>query len=637
MNLKKNEIEIIKLLIASTNYISSYDIATATGINRRLVRDEMLNVKIILKSLGYELVSKTSKGYIIEGKSSHSLQGLFHIIEDAERQREYVFPTLPQERQSYILKRLVENNTYMKIDDLADELLISRSTISSDLKKARQDIKKYGLIMKQKPNYGICIVGDEVNKRKPLCDSLFTNLRQSEMFYDYLNSYITNPDSLENGIIKIIKHHHVEMSDIALCDFLLSLSVSITRILAGHTIAKSPDLKPILGRNEFECAKDIAHFIEDRNECQMNEHEINQIAIELICKRSSKGVTPQNSPEIHHLVNEILSEIYQQTLLQFNDSHFYKTFTLYVEAAIIRLTYKEKIRNPLFDELKTTYPLAYELAEITSSIIKKYTHQALSMSELAFFAIIFNTVIHNHKTNKKRVLLLCGLGGGAEQLNAKQIIERFENEIDIVKTSQYYKLPDEDLNQYDFIISTVPIHKDLLIPHINISQIINQDDLNKIDNYLSYLFNKNRIETLFHPKLYKTNIKARNKTDVVNEFFKMLKAQYPHIKESFKNNLMIKDQNTFIPYKNKIAIIRLNKPLNQNNILAVLILQKPIIWHKKEVQMIILFSFSDSNNYIYNTLTNILTNLSIKEKGNWNLIEDTSYPMFLKMMIRNQF
>ena len=42
MNLKKNEIEIIKLLIASTNYISSYDIATATGINRRLVRDEML-------------------------------------------------------------------------------------------------------------------------------------------------------------------------------------------------------------------------------------------------------------------------------------------------------------------------------------------------------------------------------------------------------------------------------------------------------------------------------------------------------------------------------------------------------------------------------------------------------------------
>ena len=35
MQLRKNEIEILKLLITSTDYISSYDIATATGINRR--------------------------------------------------------------------------------------------------------------------------------------------------------------------------------------------------------------------------------------------------------------------------------------------------------------------------------------------------------------------------------------------------------------------------------------------------------------------------------------------------------------------------------------------------------------------------------------------------------------------------
>lgn len=120
MNLNKKEIEIIKLLISSSNYISSYDIATATGINRRLVRDEMINIKTILKTLGYELISKTSKGYIIEGKSSHSLQALADIIEDAERQRESVFPTLPWERRNYIQKRLIEADGYVKIDDLAE-------------------------------------------------------------------------------------------------------------------------------------------------------------------------------------------------------------------------------------------------------------------------------------------------------------------------------------------------------------------------------------------------------------------------------------------------------------------------------------------------------------------------------------
>lgn len=94
MNLKQSEIKIIKLLISSPNYISSYDISAATGINRRLVRDEMINVKKILKSLGYNLISKTSKGYIIDGKTSDSLQSLTNLIENAEKQKEYIILSL---------------------------------------------------------------------------------------------------------------------------------------------------------------------------------------------------------------------------------------------------------------------------------------------------------------------------------------------------------------------------------------------------------------------------------------------------------------------------------------------------------------------------------------------------------------
>ena len=35
MQLKKNEMKIIQLLLASDNYISSYEIANSTGISRR--------------------------------------------------------------------------------------------------------------------------------------------------------------------------------------------------------------------------------------------------------------------------------------------------------------------------------------------------------------------------------------------------------------------------------------------------------------------------------------------------------------------------------------------------------------------------------------------------------------------------
>ncbi|MCD8027743.1 MAG: HTH domain-containing protein [Erysipelotrichaceae bacterium] len=153
MNLTKNQIAILKLLISSNDYISSYDISSATGINRRLVREEMIDIKEICKSLGYELVSKTSKGYLLQGQDSKSLLELSHYLEQETQKRESLFPTYPEDRQNYIVTRLLEAEGYLKIDDLADELLISRSTISGDIKKIRHNISKYNLIVKQKPNY----------------------------------------------------------------------------------------------------------------------------------------------------------------------------------------------------------------------------------------------------------------------------------------------------------------------------------------------------------------------------------------------------------------------------------------------------------------------------------------------------
>lgn len=89
MQLKKNEMKIIQLLLASDNYISSYEIANSTGISRRRVRDEMRSVKDILASLHLNLLSKASQGYYIEGKSSQNLTELQNIINNNIQRRRF--------------------------------------------------------------------------------------------------------------------------------------------------------------------------------------------------------------------------------------------------------------------------------------------------------------------------------------------------------------------------------------------------------------------------------------------------------------------------------------------------------------------------------------------------------------------
>lgn len=634
MQLTKTEIEILKVLVSSSDFISSYDIATATGIHRRSVRDEMMNIKSILKNLGYHLISKTSKGYMIEGKSMNSHSKLQKVIEYSERQRESLFPTLPIERENYILKRLIEIDDYIKIDDLASELLISRSTISCDLKNVKKDFIKYGLVLKQKPNYGICICGNEINKRKPLCDLIFTNLNQSEMFYDFLGSYFNDKESTEYGVINIIKNHHILLSDYALCDFLICLSISINRISQGHTITEAQDLSLIDGRPEFLVAIDIAHFIEDKLALHINQYEINQIAIQLICKRSTSGLKPTTNPEILKLVNQIFKEIGNQTLLSFNNSSFISTFCLYVENALIRNFYKEKVRNPFYSTMQSYTPLGYECALIASSVICDYTHQSLSRSELAFFAIIFHKAIYNQEFKKKSTLLICGLGGGTGSLCKATILESFQNQIDIKKVINYYNIYDEDLSTYDLVISTAPIHKNLSIPYINISPLINQDDLNQIKSYLSYFFNRNKMITLFHPRLFKNNVIIKNRNELTNEWYKLIKLLYPSTKESIKNTLKNK---SFVSFsEGNIDIIKLYKPINNNNTLVVLMLDKPLFIDQEEKNIFIFFSCQDTDHYIHNTLVNALSNLIQNRIDYEYLLKYPTYQNFLEMITKYQ-
>ena len=635
MNLTKNEIEIIKLLISSNNYISSYDIATATGINRRIVRDEMLSVKSKLKTLGCELISKPSNGYLILHQSSDSLKLLNKTIQEVERKREYSLPTLPWERRNYIVKRLIDENDYMKIDTLADELLISRSTVCNDIKGAKENISKYNLSFKQKPNYGICIVGDEVDKRKPLCDYIFANLTESEMHYDYLTNFIYQKDSLEYGIIRILRNYDIEITDIALCDFLLSLSINISRIIVNQVLTSSPDLTPITGRVELQVAKDIAEYIETRTSIHFNEYEINQIAIQLICKRSTRGLIPRHDEKKSKIIQEIRDAIYDKTYIKIDISNerFMRILSSYVDTYFLCAHFNEKIRNPLYDTLKNTYPLAYELAVISLNILEKYKKAYSYNSSAAMFTALFNVMINEVTKPKIKVILLNGISGSSSMLNSQLILKRFENQLDIACTIEYYKLFDLNLKDYDFIISTIPIHAELDIPHINISKLINDEDLDTIQNYISYIFDEFRPEYHFHPKLYKDHVKAKTYKSVVNEFYKLLKHQYPSINESFKNSLLIKNQITITTYKNNIALIKLSKPINKHNILSVIVLDEPIIFNNTPTQLCILLSTQDNDNYVYNSLSYVLNHISSSYEFD-SFFKKPSYISFLQLLTK---
>ncbi len=68
-------------------------------------------------------------------------------------------PDSPIERNQYILKYILYNNTYIKLEDLANSLYVSKFTILNDIKRIKPILLKYNLILVSKPYYGVKIEG----------------------------------------------------------------------------------------------------------------------------------------------------------------------------------------------------------------------------------------------------------------------------------------------------------------------------------------------------------------------------------------------------------------------------------------------------------------------------------------------
>ena len=71
----------------------------------------------------------------------------------------------PEDRLTYVFAKLLNTNDSLKIQNLADELYVSRSTVESTMKDVRKRLNKHGMSLVSDRN-GVRIKADEKSKRR---------------------------------------------------------------------------------------------------------------------------------------------------------------------------------------------------------------------------------------------------------------------------------------------------------------------------------------------------------------------------------------------------------------------------------------------------------------------------------------
>ncbi|TYS69460.1 transcription antiterminator [Sutcliffiella horikoshii] len=626
-----------ELLKADTPLTSEY-LARVLAVTSRTVRNDMKELEAIVEDFGASIKSIRGTGYqLLIHEDLTFRQFLLEIVEQ-ENEKYDEIPTLPEDRIRYIIKRLILADEYCKLDDIADELYISRSTLQNDLKNVKHIFQRYGITLEKRPNFGLKVIGDEFKVRLCIYSYIF---QKNENVLDLVNTdwlIYTKKDYayIRKVIIDRINTHNISLSDISLNNLIVHIAIAFHRIRKEKYVSLfHSDLLELKREKQYQVAKEIVKELEKGLTVRFPESEIAFITIHLL---GTKMVTELHLDEstIHEMidnqigsvVNKILESIdYELNLGIKDDKELYVAMCLHLKPAIHRYHYEINLPNPLLDEIKSNYPAAFQAAVIASLVLKHELEIDINENEIGYLAIHLGAAIENTKIGKKlkRCLIVCATGVGSARLLASKIHSKFTDKVEIVGTTDYYKLNKISLLNIDFIISTIPILTELSIPVIHVNTILGGGDFEKIETVLAGRSTQNlpyvKKELVFLQKEFETRDK------VLNYLCRQLQS-LGLVSEDFLESVFAREQLSPTSYGNFVAIPHPITPQTDSTFWTICTLKKPVDWGEKRVQFICLLSVEKNSTNDLQNMYDYLVDLIDDQQIVQRLLKCKTYPEF---------
>lgn len=624
-----------ELMSVKTPLTGAY-LANLNKVTPRTTREDIKMLDDLLRMHGARISSLMGRGYQLEVLDDQKFRSFLRNLSAAEQDSAPMPPKTPEERIKYIIRRLLLCDDYLKLDDLAEEMYISKSTIQNDFKSVKKILNDYGLKIIARPHYGLKVTGSELKLRFCLAEYLFDRDDQKEMLLEPPISFLQKKelDLIFHIIMKQLKQHHITMPDIAVNNLMIHMAITIKRIKDGYSIELyQKEIQEIRKQKEYQVAKDIAKEVEKAFGIQIPPAEVAYITIHLlgtkIISRAGGEAEQMIDGEILRIVKAALAKIDEDLKLNIEgDKELILGLALHLKPAVNRYKFGMNIRNPLLNDIKKNYPLAFEAAIIAGLVIGKETGTVIDENEAGYIALHIGAAIERKKmkSQPKRCLVVCASGHGTAKLIQYKLKSYFGNNLDVAGTSEYYNLQQMPLDDIDFIISSVPIPDSFGIPVLEVNAVLNESDLKKIEQFI--LKNSQSRKNYFRKDLTFLGKRFRSKEEVL-EFLHRTLMEKGLVKQNFLEFVYEREKVAPTSFGNLVAVPHPITPQSEETFLAVCTLEKPVNWSEKPVQLVILFSVKKNSEEdleeMYNLLVKIIHDPSIVQR----LVQADNYGEFI--------
>ncbi|EHJ56857.1 hypothetical protein HMPREF9318_02125 [Streptococcus urinalis FB127-CNA-2] len=636
------------------DFVTSKELAKHLACSDRTVRTY---IKSLLSSIegssGISILSKQGHGYQLTVNDQNDYLSLIKADSDHFGTENIDI----NDRRNYIINKLIFEQDDIFFEDLVDTLYVSRSTLSADFKKIRQDFVKYNLSIESRANKGVYVKGAEHDKRHFIMDYYFSGHFLKNIHQYVGDDFFKLPISFEEITIIVLdecRNQSLKLSDFVIQNLIVHIALAISRVNKGFRIS---ELKIDQSRfqKEISIARQILTRTKGITKTDFPNEEINYIAVHLISESAQKS--KQDSQNRLSLLQDLVKaclEIDQLYGYQFSqDFTFLEGLLTHLEVLLERLKNDVRLDNPLLQDIQTQYKEAYLIAHGLMSHMITFQDYHLSEDEIAYVSLHLLAAIERfHQNHKLNALVICATGYGSAQMLRMRIENELGRQINVVDLVGYYDITADKLENVDLIISTIDLSNLVFtIPVFTVSVFLNDKEVQTIKQKLNQIeFKQHRpkqssntlsllstFEHYFDQKRFLI-LNQSTKEDVLDHLIQMMDDDKndTDYSESMKELISLRESFSSVVFDQDIAVPHPLKAIDTKAKIAVAIIRDGIYWEEdfESIRLVFLVSPSQFSNEGLSDITRVIVALTEQKEQKEKLIACKDFDDFKSIFLQ---
>lgn len=564
-------------------------LAVKLNVSERTIRNDIKQINSELKDCA--VIEGTQGKYALRIYDNEGFHKVCVRLMEVDE-----FLNSPHNRMDYMFGRLMRSREPLLTDDLAYEMNVSRTTMLNDLKKLRGEIEPYRLSISGKTSKGLVLQGWESDIRNYVIENAYEQLyRQYPLDVEIVDA--VNQAFLAHSFEKSVQGAFEKF-----------LTVMLDRFLTGHYIGElSANFYNLTARPEFAMVEQMLHEIEQVLRIEFPVEEKLFVLLPIVGMRTPTDIQDMHSIELDENIRPLMDQMFRQIRLEMDikiqSPEFIEEFLYHLMFMVNRLRFHVQLKNPMLDELKEKYPLAWQIAGVAARVVHTVYGLEVTEDERGYLASYFGVFLEESGMKKNRpfqVAVVTGTGRITARLVAAQLKKVLDSSVELTLFADE-KVSSEILDVYDIVFTTVKLPCECGRPVIRIHEIFNEQELrhkiektrywNQVDvpildnNWFVMvgLLDESRFFILDTSESYE---------EAVTRMASSL-ADDGQVDEGFLERLHDRERRGTMVFDHAVAIPHTVQYAAERLVLAIGVFSEPIHYHDHEIRVIFLLGLPE--------------------------------------------